>query len=296
MRPWASASLVLVLALAMAGCSGGGADADPTPTETPSGTTTSATTTQADAPTAPVVELLPDFAFRSCRGLAIQALQPLDQVQALLPDGFTAAAAAPAGGAPPTDPLAIVGMDLYVCGNLTTPDVTIAHVAFGMLYTHIERPADRVTAAPPADVQEYAFRILSGQDVLAALWPAAGYDTYSGATVLSISPLGSGLPLDPGSRMGEGRVDPDYFMLATSAAPAAPAEDQTSFARYTALGDGSVLVWTGQYSRQARGGQGSFQVADDDPFAGFEQANNIPGHARLFEAAELLEQDLSRHF
>ncbi|HJQ92689.1 MAG TPA: hypothetical protein VJ874_00215, partial [Candidatus Thermoplasmatota archaeon] len=101
-------------------------------------------------------------------------------------------------------------------------------------------------------------------------------------------------PIDLGARTGNASVG-DYFMLATSPGPAA-AQAQGTFARYTALGDGSVLVWTGTYRASALEGHGSFMVADDDPFAGFERANNIPGTARLMESAEAVDQDLRRFF
>jgi hypothetical protein len=289
-RPAALWVLPLLAAL-LAGCSdGGGGEPVSSTGPSSSGLLPTATTGPAPPPTPLVFDLLPDFAFEGCQGIRIVSPQPLDDVQALLPEGFTVA---PAPSAPA---FGVVAMDLFTCGNLTTPNVRIADMAFGMLYTHVQKPSERVAGAPDADVHEYAFRLLAGQDVLAALWPAAGYDTYNGSVGLAISPLGDlPVPVDLGARNGNASVGEAYFMLASSPGPAgAPAE--STFARYTVLGDGSVLVWTGTYRSTGLDGQGSFQVADDDPFAGFERANNIPGTARLMETAETVDQDLRRFF
>lgn len=283
----AARMLLAVLLALLAGCSGrGGGDGDAPTSTGPS--TAPLPTTPAPTPTSPLVfDLLPDFAFEGCRGISIASAQPVDQVQALLPEGFTAAQA------PSASAFGVVAMDLFACGNLTTPDVRIANVSFGMVYTHIAQPDGRVAGAPAADVHEYAFRLLAGDDVMAALWPAAGYDTYNGSVGVAIGPVG-GLPVDLGPRAGNASVG-EYSMVATGPGPAAaPAE--SSFARYTALGDGSVLVWTGTYRAMSLAGHGSFQVAGDDPFAGFERANTIPGTARLMESSDALDQDLRRFF
>jgi hypothetical protein len=284
---------LLALAASLAGCSGGdgGAGGEPSSTFGPSSTASLPTTMAPVPPVTPLVfDLLPDFAFEGCRGLSVVSDQPIDQVQALLPEGFTAA---PSPSAPA---FGLVAMDLFACGNLTTPNVRIAGMAFGMLYTHIEPPAGRVAGIPQADVSEYAFRLLAGQDVMAALWPAAGYDTYNGTVGLRIGPVGDlPFPVDVGARSGNGSVGEAYFLLASSPGPAATPSEAT-FARYTALEDGSVLVWTGTYRSSAMAGQGSFMVADDDPLAGFEVANNIAGGARLMETAEAVDQDLRRFF
>lgn len=287
---WPLPAALLLLGALLAGCSGDGAE-DPVPSTSPSPTAGFPTTPPPIPPTSPLVfDLLPDFAFEGCRGISIVTGRPIDQVQALLPEGFTAAPLASA----PT--LGVAAMDLFKCGNLTTPNVRIANVSFGMVYTHIEPPAGRVSGVPEADVSEYAFRLLAGQDVMAALWPAAGYDTYNGSVGLTISPVGDlPVPVDLGARSANGSVGEDYFMLASGPGPAAAPAERT-FARYTALADGSVLVWTGVYRDTALDGHGSFQVAADDPFAGFQVAGNLPGTARLMEAAEAVDQDLRRFF
>ncbi|HUR26388.1 MAG TPA: hypothetical protein VM327_10290 [Candidatus Thermoplasmatota archaeon] len=293
--------VVLALCVLLAGCldggngdgAGGGIPSSTGPTSSDGDLTTPA----GPPPTTPVVfDLLPDFAFEGCRGVSVRSPQPIDRIQALLPEGFTAAPyASVAAPAPAPDGIGFAGMDLFVCGNLTTPNVRIPDVSFGMLYTHILPPDSRVAGVPEAAVHEYAFRLLAGEDVLAALWPAAGYDTYNGSVDLTMGPAVD-LPVDVAPRTGSGAVGDDYLVLATSAAPAAPMASESTFARYTALADGSVLVWTGTYHAEARSGQGSFMVADDDAFAGFEVANNIAGSGGLLESAEALDQDLRRYF
>ncbi|MEA3165969.1 MAG: hypothetical protein QOJ26_838 [Thermoplasmata archaeon] len=292
MRSAATASLLVLTALLAAGCLGsGGGGGDPVPSSGPPGTSSpSSPTLSPPPPQSLVVDLLPDFAFEPCLGVSVQATRPADQVQALLPEGFTPA---PAFG---SDGFAVIGVDLYACGNLTTPNARIANVAFGQVYAQVLRPADRVPGAPEATVHEYAFRLLAGDDVLARLWPSAGYDTRNGTATVTVDPLGNGLPADPGLRLGDGAVA-DYHLIGSGGPPGTPFPASTSFARYTALSDGSVLVWTGTYSFPAGfSGQGSFSVPADDPFAGFQQANQVPGVARMFETGGILDQDLRRFF
>jgi hypothetical protein len=293
MRPPApvSLSLLLLAALLAAGCSGNDGG-EPGPSSGTSGASSSSSLTVSPAPPQSlVVDLLPDFAFEPCRGISVQATRPADQVRVLLPEGFTPA---PAFG---SEGFATIGVDLYACGNLTTPNARIANVTFGQVYAQVLRPAERVPGAPEATVHEYAFRLLAGDDVLARLWPQAGYDTRNGTAVVRVGSIGNALPVDPGLRLGDGSVGSDYNLVGSGAPPATPPPASTSFARYTALSDGSVLVWTGTYTFPAGvTGQGSFSVPADDPFSGFQQANQVPGVARMFETGSIVDQDLRRFF
>ncbi len=290
----APAAATLLLALLLAGCSDGGGGAPVTSTG-PVGT---ATATASPSPSSPPgspslsVDLLPDFAFESCRRLSVQSPQPIDQVQALLPEGFTAAPAPFA-----TDGVGFVGLDLYACGNLTTPNTRIPNPYFGQLYTHVLPPTDRVEGVPEADVSEYAFRLLAADDVLARLWPSAGYDTRNGTAKVGITSPSSGLPADVGLRLGNASVGADYSLRAFGVPPAGPVPALGTFARYTALSDGSILVWTGRYDfAVGHEGHGTYSVADDDAFAGFEVADNLSGVARIHEAGSIVDQDLRRFF
>lgn len=289
-RGWAV--LLLLAPAVLAGClgSGGGDGGEPASSTGPSSSSPTPSPTDSPLPQSLVVDLLPDFSFAPCRGISVQASRPEDQVQALLPEGFTAA---PAFG---SDGLAVVGLDLYACGNLTTPNAQIPDVVFGQVYTHILQPAERVPGAPEASVHEYTFRLLSRPDVLARLWPAAGYDTRNGTADVSIGVPGNA-PVDLGLRVGNGSVGPEYSLLAEGSSPLVPVPASGTFARYTELADGSVLVWTGAYDLPSlTSGPGTFDVAGDDPLAGFEAADGIAGLARLYESGGMVEQDLRRFF
>lgn len=280
-------AFAVALAAAAAGCAGpGGRDPEPTSSSTSSSGSPITPTPSPPAPS--VVRLLPDFALGPCVAVSVQSAQPLDAIQALLPEGFTAA---PFG----TQDTGLAALDAYACGNLTTPTVRIADVVYGQIYTHVQRPD--VPGAPEGGVHEYVFRVLAGQDVLAAMWPAAGYETRNGTAAVSVDAL-PGLPVDSGARTGSASVGDQYRALADGQA-ALPAAQPWSgpFARYTRLEDGSVLLWTGTYEVPAAfTGQGVFSVAGDDPFAPFEAADNVAGSARLAESASMVGLDLRRVF
>lgn len=286
---------LLVLASALAGCTGGGGGPKTTPSTTPSPTTTSTTTTTTAPPATPppVIDLLLGFALTDCAGIALQHARPLEDIQALLPDGFVAT---PAPGS--ADPRGVVTVLLYACGNFTVAGTVVPDTYFGAVSTYIARPDERVPGAPQTEVQEYLFRVLAGEDVLAVLWRAAGYDTYNASA--SVAVTGAGLPVDPGARTGSADLG-DYDVLADGGqAPGLPGSITGPFTRYTALGDGSVLVWTGTYDLgTAAIGSGVARLADDDPVASLglgPQQPALGGTAQLHDAGDFLAQDLRRVF
>jgi hypothetical protein len=235
-----------------------------------------------------------------CRGVSVQATRPLADVQALLPAGFTVVPA-PFDA---TGNTAVVGVDLYACGNLTTPAAYVPDTYYGQAYTYVARPAERVPNAPEAAAQEYVFRVLANTDVLATLWPAAGYDTYNGTASVSVS-APADLPVDLGQRLGQGKVGSaaaagDGYLLTAQGDqnPLATVANTASFARYTVLGDNSVLVWTGRYDfPSAYGGQGALQVDGGDKFYKFQQPGpGLVGLSRLAESGGMVEMDLRRVF
>jgi hypothetical protein len=286
------ALLALLVAAAVAGCLQPSGAAGPSSSSSASGPQGSAgtTTTAAPAPASPVVELLPSFALGPCVAVSVRSAQPLDAVQALLPEGFVAAPFQ-------SDRTAMAALDVYACGNLTTPDVRIPGALYGQAYTRILRPEGRVPGAPDAEQQEYVFRVLAAQDVLASLWPAAGYDTRNGTANVTVD-APPAAPLDPGARLGSSAVGSDYGSLADGSDRTPPGDSWSgTFARYTELADGSVLLWTGTYEVPAVfTGQGFFSVAADDRFAPFENANNVAGLARMSESASMSGMDLRRVF
>ena len=298
-------AVAALAALLLAGCLGGSGDGggQPGPTPTPTASQSTSDTGTPAPPPEPVqtLDLLLSFGFVDCDGFSVQVERPLADVQALLPDGFTAA---PPPGAPSGVGYGAVVVDLLRCGNLTTPSVSVPSTYVGLETTYVQRPTGRVPQAPDAPVQEYLFRMLAGQDVLAALWPAAGYDTYSG-------PANVTLLMDAPARSGFGSVLPDYFLTASGgqADPLGGGRTQP-FARYTLLDDGSILLWTGAYDLPAvAAGPGSAEVADDDPFAGFatpptpgipgtpiQSRPTLAGIARHVDGGSVTGQDLRRLF
>lgn len=285
--PWAALGLLALLA----GClqSGGGDGPSTSSSPSPAGGLPPSAPQPPPAGSPTVVALLPEFALGPCAAVSMASAQPLDAVQALLPEGFRAAPYQTAS-------TGLAGLDLYACGNLTTPNARIADTVYGQVYTLVERPADAVPGAPEAGVHEYVFRVLAAQDVLAALWPAAGYETRNGTASVSVDapPL---VPLDAEVRTGSGSVGADYGALADGQDHVPASGWAGSFARYTRLADGSVLLWTGRYETAAAfEGHGSFSVAGDDPFAAFEAGNAVPGSARLSESLTMAGMDLRRVF
>lgn len=296
---------VLIVALLAAGCLGddgrdgdgndGGTPGPPGPTATPAPPT--------DGPPPPmptVVELLPDFALVECRGISIRHQRPVADVQELLPAGFSAAIVAGSQPLGLVEGLGTVTIDLFACGNLTVggqPRVPATY--FGQLAALVEPPTERVPGTPDATFHEYVFRVLAAEDVLAALWPAAGYDTRSGAAALRIAAPVADVP-DVGLRTADGNIG-DQYQFTASAAPELPpplgTSRQGAFARYTALADGSVLVWTGTYALgAARQGEGMVAVPADDPFMPFETGEAVLGTAFLYEAGAMEAMDLRRVF
>ncbi len=284
----ARALLTILLVLSLAGCFGGDGDGGGGATTAPP-TTTSTTPAPTTTPPPPVfrIPLLVDFDFNGCSGITVFQLQPLADIQPLLPEPFVAAPIAPVEGFPSED--GALAVDMYLCANLTTPNTSVPATYYGQVYTFVERPAELVPDAPESSAQEYVFRVLAGEDVLAKLWPAAGYDTHNGSATFEL--LGDPAPL----RLAQATMG-DYATEATGAAnSAAPVTVETPFARYTRLADGSLLYWTGTYAFPSGfSGTGDATVPDDDVFAPFRGATGtLGGFALVYEAGAMLGNDLT---
>lgn len=291
--------LLAVAPLALAGCLGSSPGGpEPTDTGTPGPSSSSQGSTGPPQPSPPVVDLLLGFALEGCRGVSVRHVAPIAQVQALLPPGFEAEVMDGTEGLPGGGYGQAV-VDLYACGNLTATSARVPDTFYGQVAVPIAPPSDRVPGAPAATYSEYVLRVLAGQDVLANLWPAAGYDTRSGEAALQVAAAPG--PVDVGARTAQGAIGDAYRVEASAArAPGAPGAPVVGgFARYTALADGSVLVWTGRYEFPGGlGGQGAFDVPADDPFAGFESlATGRAGTvAVVHEAGSMAAMDLRRVF
>jgi hypothetical protein len=291
-------ALLSSASLAAAGCLDGGGDGRPaTGGPTTSDGASSSAPPAPPAPGPPVVDLLLGFSFQGCEGMSVRQALDVDRLQPLLPAGFQAKVVENSDQVPPASRgFGTIALDLYRCGNLTATNAVVPDTYYGQVYTLIERPVDRVPGAPDAVVNEYVFRVLAGEDVLADLWPAASYETRSGAASVEVGPP-QGLPLAAGPRTGQGAVA--GYTWSTVGNTPVPSALTGRFARYTALNDGSVLVWTGTYSfAGAYGGSGNVQVPGDDPFEGFQAADGtgLNGAAMLVEGGSMDAMDLRRVF
>lgn len=281
----------LVVLLLGAGCLDGGQGGAPGPTPTSSSASTGPTVAPPPPSSAPpVVDLLLGFTLEDCRGMSVRQSVFLADVQAILPPGFTAQADALASGA------GTIVVDFYACGNLTVSSARVPATFYGQLSTPIEPPMERLPDVPDAAFHEYVFRVLAGEDVLAALWPAAGFETRGGEASMRVGKPSDAVPLDAGVHAAEGGIGQDYAFRAVGAVASATPVAGT-FARYTALNDGSVLVWTGTYDfGGSYSGHGVAQLPDDDLFSRFEVAGFVGGRTILHEGGAMAGMDLRRVF
>lgn len=297
MRAVAAAVLVLLLA----GCAG--SDAGDGLAPAPSSTTS---TTSASLPTEPVLptavqqlDLLLAFTLDHCEGISFQHARSLEDVQALLPAGFVAAPAPDSAAGQ----VGVLGLDLYRCGNLTTLAKSVPDTFIGVQYTYVQRPTERVPDAPDAPVQEYVFRMLAGSDILATLWPAAGYDTFSGNATMDSYEVADGIPspvLTRQATVGDDGID-SYQLTASGADLAALEQPRTqAFARYSVIpADGSLLLWTGTYALPSVAtGPGVLLMPPGDPFERYAPGGkpSLTGTAHQVVGGAVQGQDLRRIF
>lgn len=286
----AAAIAVVVLAV-LAGCFGGDGDGT-TPTTSTTTTTSRSTTTSSSPPIPPatVVDLLVHFNLDGCRGVTALALQRLEEIQPLLPPDFVAAPFSLTG----TDGDSAFGalaIDLFFCSSLTTPNARVDNTVYGQVYTFVEKP--EIQGAIDG-TQEYVFRMLAGGDVLALLWPAAGYDTYNATATIEVTPLD---PLP--ARVARATLGNYTFAGQGQDNPASPLSITGPFARYTRHADRSTLVWTGNYSFPVTfPGAGVFGVPPDDPFAPrtIPGTGNLAGPFVIYDTGAMLDSTLRRVF
>ena len=292
------AALLLLTGPGLAGCLDGndGGSRGPAGTGSSSaGTTSPGPTGGLPPPPSPtVVDLLLDFGLPGCRGITVEHQRALADVQALLPPGFTAKPVDLTMQAPqPVGPLGSLLVDVFSCSGLTVAgEPRVPATYYGQLYTFVDPPTERWPGTPDVPIHEYVFRTLAAEDVLAALWPAAGYDSRSGPAALAIGAPG-GLPLQQGPRLANATIAGYTVTAAGNTADTAPIA--APFARYTALNDGSLLVWTGTYAfPTAYRGVGNFQIVADDLYTRYGES--FAGGAYLYEGGDMADMDLRRVF
>jgi len=271
---------VAVLAVVLAGCAG---DDDgppgPAPTTGPlPGPTTPGPTTTGPAPARDVV-LLAAFAFEDCLGAAVEETFPVEDVQALLPPGFTARDAPGAVGVP--SGRATATTEIHRC-TYTAPGGTIEGAFLGRVLVDIEPPVEAFPGRDiTADGHAYVFRMLAAEDVFSSAWAAAGYDTHSGPADITIQTVTGSVGLPP--------AGPDFAVLAEAGAyvldgraASSSSQDTVTFRHYTRLEDGRHLLWNGEAERTvALEGLATLATPDDDPLAGLRDAphpTRLVGH------------------
>ncbi len=296
-------ALALVLATALAGCgddppapqtggSGGGSGGSG---GSGGGPTTPGPVTPPSGPTGPFeVTLLGSFEMTGCSGLAVAQATNRSAVQALLPEGYEAQPLPDPVTGEPSDFAALV-VDIFHCDNFTIPTAAIPNTWFGHVYTFIEYPETLTQAEDHGGTHEYQFRVFAGNDTLALLWPAAGYDTHSGSAEADLAgPLpGAGLPgllAATSASLGDYRFDANL-------AQSADDRGEQVFSRYTRLADNSTLIWTGvEHLPVTHTGAGQVALATDDPFAGHGavDAGTLAGPTVLIDGGSYLGQRLVR--
>lgn len=278
---------LLTVSLALAGCFGGGGDDDPDPSPTGTGTGTP-TASPSPTPRDPVTQvlLLQDFDFQGCSGTAILHPAPIEDVQALLPDGFEAGAISQVPGNE-----GLLAVELYACDTFTTPSVTFEDVWFGQAYTLVHPPTERYPERDlDADYHEYTFQILAGDSVLAQVWPVAGYDSYNGTASHNIT--SAVLAAQSATSTG------DYVLNGQGPATELSTFDGT-FIRYTVLEGGDTLMWSGTRDTPAAyEGAGTATVPSGSPFSGqgTVQGDLLQGQSRIVTDGAFTDETLIRVF
>lgn len=262
-RPaWLLALLLVAVALAGCGDDGGGSrdgdggtgpdggtgDGDGGPGDGDDGS---------DGTDGPVrVPLLTDFHFSDCTGFSFYQEADHDEVQALLPEGFTALRVE---GDTDLAPQGYLRMELYQCAAFNTETVAINDTWYGHLHTWIEPPAAYPDVT--ADRYEYTFQMLAGEDIMAQLWPAARYPTHNGSAAQNLTDV-AGLAGLLEASLGDYLLEAPLVAMADS--------DTGTLARFTVTDAGERLIWTGSFETpRTHAGQGELQVPAESPFAGF---------------------------
>ncbi len=291
-------AVVVLLVVLLAGCSDSDQSGSPAPREPaspPTGPAKPAAPVQPTPPQGPVaLPLLVDFEMHGCTGLSVAQPTNRSDVQALLPSGFQAEALPdPVTGAP--SEFAALVIDIFQCGNFTIPTAALPNVWYGHVYTFVEYPESVPGAEDHGGLHEYLFRVLAGNDTLAILWPAAGYDTHAGAAQADFrGPLPSagapGVVAPVSASLGDYR-----FQASMLGAPDDQGEQR--FSRYTKQADNATLIWTGfQNLPVTHTGFAEVTVAGDDPFAGLGAINGgrLSGPGVIVDGGTFTAQQLVR--
>ncbi len=226
------------------------------------------------------IAMLLDFDLLNCTGFEAVTYRSASAVQSVLPEGYTALIQ--------TDSTGSEGVPVqYVwtaCSSLETPTTFVNNTVFGYVSARIEPPAQSVEASE----HWFRLRMLAQEDILAALWQAAGYEVivgdYSDSTTATPLPGGSTLPEARTIRLG------DY--QAQGLASVSSGVEAISTAQYTEI-EGGRLVWTGQFDSESfRGFTGQWSFPADDPFGTDPSDSADPLSMRYVDSVSWLDNDL----
>jgi len=260
----------LLAVLMLAGCSA--------PEDSSGTSTTGPTTTATSTSTGPGLEIgipmLSDFTFENCQGMTFAAPRPVADVQAILPDPFVVVE---------TQGSAELRMQILRCQAFKTPTTQINSTWFGATYVRVEKP--NATWAAAGDRQEFAFRILAQNDVLATLWRAGGFATYGANATWDLLPNAI-VPVAAQANIG------DYTGRIVRGTPIAESQ---SFVRYSPHLQGGMLVWNGtqDFTGEAVPEPASyFMVEEGDPMASMAESGGFAAAGEWWTNASVQNQYL----
>lgn len=191
-------------------------------------------------------------------GIALDAAA----VQSALPEGYLVQEPdLGIGGVPVPVPRAAVIAEVFRCAEFSAAGSLFEGVWFGRLYALIQPPAAFPNST--ADESGYIFEMIGAEDILAQLWPIAGFPFHGGPANLTDQGAGTIWTAEAGEYVWE------------LVAPPAPTDQGGgTFAWFHELENGNTNIWTGDQSYGAGAiGAGTLDVPagnllEADPLAG----------------------------
>ncbi len=264
---------LLLTASLTAGCMGGGDDVTPPPGTEPPPASPPPGTEDPDPPEPLTqVRLLTQFNIDGCSGVRLEHSAEASAVQALLPEGYSASV---------TDgpqPQAHFGVQMYNCTSFTAGSYAFSDVYFGFVWVDVLTPDDGVEG----EDQAYIIEMLGEEDVLAEIWPAAGFAIYNGSVRVDDYPFARAISVD------------EFSLESTKGTPSEVGATG-DFAWYHELENGDRLTWTGQQAvAPVDGGAANLIVPDDSGLAPLRSAvaPNLIGEGGIVDAGAFTEMDL----
>lgn len=220
------------------------------------------------------VKLLTGFVIDGCTGIRDVFDVDRASAQELLPEGYTASNVSPG----PAVEQARVGVQLYNCTSFTAGSYAYSDVYFGLAFIAVDAPDD----AAEGDRHAYILEMLGEDDVLSAIWPAAGYPIHNGSVEYE-------------DTMFYRTMQVDGFTIETTKGSPSTSGATNSFAWYHELENGDRLTWTGNQDIQpVDGGVANLVIPDDSTLAplGSPESSNLVGTGIAVDAGAFTEMNL----